>query len=288
LTDLLATLKGTLAPVAAVRQVELVMEAPEVDVVVTDGDLLTRVLRNLLTNALAFTEAGEVRVGAARSESGSHLEITVRDTGIGIAPEHTERIFDEFFQVPNHLQARRCGTGLGLPYTRQVTQALGGQLRLESTLGTGSTFTVALPLTSEQRGVAAPPDIRVNHVVVLTHDPDLEEALGEMLVGISQRISQAADAGEAFGAIVESTPDLLLLDLRMPDGGGADVLTAIRMNPEPAIRDLPTILMTSVDIEAPVRRAAEPAAAMVNTNGLDRSTLARAIASVLSAPEEVS
>jgi CheY-like chemotaxis protein len=210
----------------------------------------------------------------------------VRDTGIGIAPEHTERIFDEFFQVPNHLQAQRCGTGLGLPYTRQVIHALGGQLRLESTLGGGSTFTVALPLTAQQHRVEAPPDIRVNHVVVLTHDPGFREVLEEMLGGISERISRASDAAEALATIGQSTPDLLLLDLRMPDGGGADVLTALRTNPEPAIRDLPTILLTSVDIEATVRRAAEPPAAMLNTNGLNRSTLARAIAAVLSAPEE--
>ena len=109
----------------------------------TDRHLLVQVLRNLISNALKFTDAGEVRIGAATGDG--EIAFSVADTGLGIGDEDQERIFDEFAQVDDAQRGRPLGTGLGLPFVRQVTQLLGGRLELDSSLGEGSTFRVIVP-----------------------------------------------------------------------------------------------------------------------------------------------
>ena len=138
-------LEGTTAPLVTRPEVSLVVEdAGPVGVVRTDPTLLAHVLRNLLSNAVKFTEAGEVHMSAARD--GKVVRITVRDTGIGIAPDDLPRVFEEFYQVRTPLQAGSKGSGLGLPFARRVAHILGGDLTLSSTPGEGSTFVLELPL----------------------------------------------------------------------------------------------------------------------------------------------
>jgi signal transduction histidine kinase len=285
LAALLGELAATLRPLAINKEVELVVEEPEIDVLVTDGDLLTRVLRNLLTNALAFTEHGRIRVRTTADAAGREIRIAVGDTGIGIATEHVGRVFEEFFQVPSHLQTQRHGTGLGLPYARRVTQALGGRLELESVLGLGSTFTVVLPMIVEERP-DHPSDLRVGHVLVADDDPAFRYVVRGMLDGLAEQVSEAGDGTEAIAQVTVSRPDLLLLDLRMPNLGGAEVYATLRNSPDPALRDLPTILMTSMPIDDALRPAVEPAAALLSKSDLDRATLARMIAAVLTSKEQ--
>jgi signal transduction histidine kinase len=122
------------------------VEEPEPVALRSDEVLLARVLRNLLTNALKFTEQGSVRLTARRLPGGDRIELQVTDTGIGIPEELHERIFDEFYQVPGGLAARGTGTGLGLPYARRLVAILGGELRVQSEPGRGSAFTVCLPI----------------------------------------------------------------------------------------------------------------------------------------------
>ncbi|MFI5894189.1 sensor histidine kinase [Actinoplanes sp. NPDC051513] len=136
-------LRGTLRPLATRPEVDFVVEEPRVAGVRTDEVLLTRVLRNLLTNAIKFTAEGEVRL-AVRPVDGD-VEFSVSDTGTGIPAEFHERIFEEFYQVPRSQAVQGKGTGLGLPYARRLVAILGGGLRVESVPGEGSTFTVRLP-----------------------------------------------------------------------------------------------------------------------------------------------
>ncbi|MFC4584650.1 sensor histidine kinase [Sphaerisporangium corydalis] len=138
-------LRMTLHPTAGTDNVRLTVDvahAPET--LVTDEVLLSRILRNLLSNSLKFTESGEVGL-RAYSEAGEVVFI-VTDTGIGIPPEHQERVFEEFYQVPGAAQVRARGTGLGLPYARRLAEVLGGTLSLSSAPGEGTTVTVRLPL----------------------------------------------------------------------------------------------------------------------------------------------
>ncbi|CAO0825148.1 Autoinducer 2 sensor kinase/phosphatase LuxQ [Streptomyces microflavus] len=113
----------------------------------TDEVLLTRVLRNLLSNALKFTEKGEVRLEFAvdPAASGPWMTFTVTDTGVGIPETELPRVFEEFYQVRGPLQRIHRGTGLGLPYARALTELLGGTLQLSSTPGVGTRVEVRLP-----------------------------------------------------------------------------------------------------------------------------------------------
>jgi signal transduction histidine kinase len=136
-------LRGTLRPLATRPDVDFVVDEPAVPRLRTDEVLLARVLRNLLTNALKFTAAGYVTLTVREVDAG--VEFTVTDTGPGIPPELHERIFEEFYQVPGSHALNGKGTGLGLPYARRLIGILGGALRVSSTPGEGSVFTVRLP-----------------------------------------------------------------------------------------------------------------------------------------------
>ncbi|MDY7084182.1 MAG: sensor histidine kinase [Actinomycetota bacterium] len=136
-------LRGTLRPLATRDEVTFSVDEPAVSSIRSDEVLLARVLRNLLTNALKFTAEGEVRLTVR--PAGDDVEFVVSDTGTGIAPELHERIFEEFYQVPGSKALSGKGTGLGLPYARRLAGILGGALRVDSTPGEGSIFTLRLP-----------------------------------------------------------------------------------------------------------------------------------------------
>ena len=144
-TDLFGALRGMFRPLMTSDEVALVFEAPEHEVTLTtDEGKLSQILRNLISNAIKFTERGEIRVVAAL-DSDDHIGFRVTDTGVGIAPEDQARIFEEFTQVENPLQKHVRGTGLGLPLSRKLAGLLGGRLEMESTPGLGSRFELRLP-----------------------------------------------------------------------------------------------------------------------------------------------
>jgi signal transduction histidine kinase len=150
-TDVFAALRGVFRPLLSSESVELVFEdASGLPALRTDEGKLGQILRNLISNALKFTERGEVRV-SAELLTGDRVAFRVVDTGIGIAPEDVELIFKEFAQVENPLQRRAHGTGLGLPLSRRLAEFLGGSLGVRSTPGVGSVFTAVLPLVYNER-----------------------------------------------------------------------------------------------------------------------------------------
>ncbi len=146
LPQLLGALRGMLRPLVQRATVQLVVEDPpeSIEELHTDEGKLSQILRNFVSNALKFTAEGEVRLRASRIAPGM-LRLEVTDTGIGIAPAHQEAIFEEFFQVEGAFQKGAQGTGLGLPLTRRLAEALGGKVWMHSEPGVGSTFGVDLP-----------------------------------------------------------------------------------------------------------------------------------------------
>jgi signal transduction histidine kinase len=135
-------------PLAREKRLEMTIEAPDPDVVLTtDPDRLLQVFINLLSNAVKFTESGSIQVRASRL--GDAVEVTVRDTGIGIEPGTIARIFEPFRQIESPTTRRSGGTGLGLTISRRLLELLGGEIEVESTPGEGSTFTVRLPVGSD-------------------------------------------------------------------------------------------------------------------------------------------
>jgi signal transduction histidine kinase len=128
-------------PLAEQKGLTLRADVPD-GVIRTDGGKLRQILVNLLSNAVKFTETGEITVGVRRGEY--RIEFYVTDTGIGIAEENLQRIFEPFWQVEQSSTRRAGGTGLGLTVSRSLARMLGGDVRVESRPGEGSTFTLTL------------------------------------------------------------------------------------------------------------------------------------------------
>jgi len=145
--DLFAALRGMFRVLTPSDRVTLVLDDPvDVPSLTTDEGKLSQILRNFIGNALKFTERGEVRVSAAVGPD-DQVMFAVTDTGIGIAAEDQERIFDEFSQLESALQRKATGAGLGLPLSRKLAELLGGHVALTSEPGLGSTFSVTIPAT---------------------------------------------------------------------------------------------------------------------------------------------
>ena len=144
--DLFAALRGMFRPIVDASAVDLIFEEPVVlPKLYTDDKKLAQILRNFISNSLKFTTRGEVRV-SARLEGHDHVRFAVSDTGIGIAPQLHGALFEDFSQVDSPLQKRLRGTGLGLSLCKRFAQLLGGDVGVQSTPGTGSTFFVIIPL----------------------------------------------------------------------------------------------------------------------------------------------
>ncbi|WP_338581103.1 ATP-binding protein [Pseudomonas sp. MAG733B] len=144
--DLFAALRGMFRPIVDATAVDLIFEEPVgLPRLYTDDKKLAQILRNFISNSLKFTTRGEVRV-SARLENSSHVRFAVNDTGIGIAAELHGALFEDFSQVDSPLQKRLRGTGLGLSLCKRFAGLLGGEVGLQSTPGTGSTFFVIIPL----------------------------------------------------------------------------------------------------------------------------------------------
>ena len=144
--SLFGALRGMLRPLLVGDAVALVFEdCGKLPPLVTDEPKVSQILRNFISNALKFTPQGEVRVRAAANPDGDTVTFSVRDTGIGIAPENLELIFEEFGQVAGPIQSRVKGTGLGLPLSKKLAELLGGRIAVESAPGQGSVFSLILP-----------------------------------------------------------------------------------------------------------------------------------------------
>ncbi|MEZ0076931.1 ATP-binding protein [Planotetraspora sp. GP83] len=250
-------LTGLLRPM--VRDgVELAVEDPgAAGHLFTDEVMLTRVLRNLLTNGLKFTERGEVRL-SAREEDGE-VVLSVADTGIGIAADQLDKIFEEFYQVRGPLQAEVTGTGLGLPYARRLVRILGGTMSVRSTAGRGTTFEVRLPRP------------KVGRALIVDDDAAFRLVLLDLVKGVADTVEQAADGQEGLEAMRRSRPDVVFLDMRMPAMGGARVLEA--MHDDDLLREIPVVVVTSAEVGLPPGGAV----AVLQKSALSRTELLRVI-----------
>lgn len=195
-----------------------------------DAGRLRQILFNLLANAIKFTDAGEISLTSAvdRSDSGDALVFTVTDTGIGIAPEHFERIFEPFTQVDASTTRKYGGTGLGLPICRRLATAMGGTLQVESELGVGSRFIVRLPLTEIVVADGGTATALQDATVLLVESNPL--ARGVLKAALSAQVSNlgiVGTLGEARQFIAGRACDLVLVEgktLSEPQRAAAEVL----------------------------------------------------------------
>ncbi|AWJ84865.1 hybrid sensor histidine kinase/response regulator [Azospirillum sp. TSH58] len=218
----------------------------------TDGGLLERVLRNLLTNAIRYTRQGRVLFGARRR--GGALRFEVWDTGIGIPENQIDRIFQDFYQIGNAARDRREGLGMGLSIARRLVHMLGGTIEVTSSPGKGSCFAVTLPQGAilDQRHCGDSPEDSASasgeadgdaSVLLVEDDAVIRMALALMLDGWGYRVTEAGSVAEAL-ELVDGTlvPDLVLTDYRLPDGDtGLMLMDTLRRR---FGSDLPGVLLT--------------------------------------------
>ena len=202
-----------------------------------DGDAvrLSQVFSNLLTNACRYTPAGG-SVDVSAKPEGPSIEVSIRDSGIGVAPELQERIFDLFEQANKSLERGTAGLGIGLTLTRQLVQLHGGAVFMTSAgLGMGSCFTVRLPLldrTDVVQEVANRRTPRPSALNILLADDnvDLAESFATFLQMEGHHVEIAMDGEAALKAATERVPDAALLDIGMPGRNGYDVARMLRSN----------------------------------------------------------
>ncbi len=240
------------------KGIKLVNNAEGVPTVMLDGHRFRQVLFNLIGNAVKFTERGSVTVAA--SYNGASLEVSVSDTGCGIASDMLSRILDPFVQVldPSHAADRAGGTGLGLSICRRLVETMGGELVVESELGKGSKFRVIVPgvVAAEEKAIpaaeaktAAPLGKVPGHVLVVDDSPVNQKVLTAFLrkAGVPA-IDQAGDGVEALSALDSAIKagnphDFVFSDFWMPNMNGLELIERIRADSR--FRRLPVFAVTA-------------------------------------------
>jgi signal transduction histidine kinase/CheY-like chemotaxis protein len=251
LERLFGALRGMLRPLLVTETVKLVFDdATHIPPLYTDEGKVSQILRNFLSNALKFTEHGEVRLSAALSPDGQRVVLSVADTGIGIAPEDQARIFEEFGQVEHAMQRKVKGTGLGLALSRRLAEVLGGTITVQSAPGLGSTFSVDLPLLYTEKPAAVQPialDPSRIPLMVLDDDPAMHHVYERMLRGTEFEMLRARTVRDAQAWLASGKPRALVLDIRLFGEDTWSLLAELRSRPE--TRALPVVVVTSVDDE---------------------------------------
>lgn len=270
--QLFGALRGVLRPLLR-PGTELIFDLPpDLPNFHTDEAKVSQILRNLVSNAIKFTERGEIRISAAAAGD-DWLVFTISDTGVGISPEDQDRIFDEFSQVKNPLQRRAKGTGLGLPISRRLAQLLGGDIEVESAIGAGATFTLTIPRAYAPAGAAT---LRPYHILIVDDDEAFRYIVRQFLSGANYVIGEAADGLEALQYLKDRNPDVLLVDIAMPVMDGFELLEKIgRLTPAPQSK---IIVMTSAVLQPAERRRLTRAVSVLRKDSLSKSVLLSAIA----------
>ncbi|MBV9074324.1 MAG: response regulator [Acidobacteria bacterium] len=238
--DLFGALRGMLKPILETASVSLVFEElPELPTMFTDEGKISQILRNFISNALKFTERGEVRV-SARLEDPQTIAFSVADTGIGIAPENLERVFEEFAQVENKLQRRVQGTGLGLPLSRQLAKLLGGRVELQSELGVGSTFSVHLPIIfagTDIKEESEIPQLESGRIPVVLIEDNRETAfvISKFLEHTEFQVIPTYDTGRGMEVLDRVKPAAAILDVLVDGEASWETLKRIRTQNIPVI-----------------------------------------------------
>jgi signal transduction histidine kinase/CheY-like chemotaxis protein len=214
-----------------------------------DALRLRQVLFNLVGNALKFTSEGAVELTAEARPKSKHavwMHVAVRDSGLGIAPEHLPTLFERFAQADDSEVRKFGGTGLGLAIAKQLTELMGGRIWAESTLGEGSTFHVELPMTLAEQVTpvlhqapaalaALAEEAQVRAVRVLAVDDNAVNllVLDQLLSAFGHDVSKAASGPEALGLLATQPFDIVLLDIQMPGMTGVECLQKLRETPGP-------------------------------------------------------
>jgi PAS domain S-box-containing protein len=261
-TDLPSVLEAAMEsvrPSAEAKRVRLTSAFGNINgVVMADRNRIQQIAWNLLTNAVKFTPTGG-RIHVMVERVNSHVEISVADTGVGIAPEYLDKVFDRFTQVDSTITRTYSGLGLGLSIAKHLTELHGGRISAKSAgVGDGATFCIQLPLLSahdgEDRGsrqraaeidaALQEEDLREIHVVVVDDDGDSADIVARILRRRGANVRIARDMDGALNLIQEEVPHVLLSDIGMPQHDGYELITRVRALPQG--RKLPAVALTAL------------------------------------------
>jgi signal transduction histidine kinase/CheY-like chemotaxis protein len=240
----------------------VIQQINELGILHSDSTKVRQILLNLLSNAAKFTDAGTITLEVERKhdQAGDQFCFRVMDTGIGIAADQLDRLFQAFTQADATTTRKYGGTGLGLVLSRRLSELLGGAISVESTLGVGSCFEFSLPAT--QAGQTAPSiesrlDIHVPEnqpnsmtdalgtVLVIDDDPAAREVITRYLVSHGLHVETASTGAEGIRRARELQPIAITLDVVMREMDGWEVLTTLKA--DPAVSHIPVIMLTIVD-----------------------------------------
>jgi CheY-like chemotaxis protein len=234
-----------------------------------DEDKLIQVVINLFSNAVKFTEKGNVTCEVFQKDN--EVIVTVSDTGIGIAPEDYGAVFEQFKQVGGDtLTDKPKGTGLGLPICKEIVEHHGGRIWVESTIGKGSTFSFAIPFIPLDKNNKKQKPIHLDELVkqlkvqmvfsqlksngkmasilVVDDDDSIRSLLDQELSEAGYLIEQATNGKQALECIRKNRPDLIILDVMMPEMNGFDVAAILKNDPQ--TMDIPIIILSIVQDKA--------------------------------------
>jgi signal transduction histidine kinase/CheY-like chemotaxis protein len=248
LAPLLERLAESFAPQAERKGLRL-RAVPTRVAVQSDPVLLERVLLNLLANALRYTERGGIVIGCRRR--GERVRIEVWDSGTGIAPEHHQAVFQEFYQVGNPERDRQKGLGLGLAIAARVARLLGSRIDMHSRVGRGSVFAIELPRGKASATRAGAPAVRYQAdslrgalILVVDDDPLVREAMETLFQQWGCEVASAANGDQAVAQArrLVRAPDAIVCDYRLPEGETG--IDAIRRLQAAVGADVPAALVT--------------------------------------------
>ena len=232
------------------RETAIALEVEKGILTEFDPDIVTSILNNLMSNALKYTPSGTVTLRLSTTEDGRTAEMSVSDTGYGIARDELDKIFQRYYQIRGDHLAQ--GTGIGLALVKNLVQLSGWQIHVDSEPGKGSVFTVSIPLEERGAGEETPgqeslTDPRQDSkpiLVVVEDNEDIRNYIRETL-GEEYTVVLAKDGAEGWSAILKAVPDLVISDIMMPVMDGIELCSRIKKDVQ--VSHIPVILLTAKD-----------------------------------------
>jgi PAS domain S-box-containing protein len=230
------------------KDLKLELQLPDgVPDIMGDRLRLNQIVTNLISNAVKFTDEGWIRVSLCTLEGAVRLDVA--DSGIGISMEDQGKIFEKFYRADTPVMEGRGGTGLGLAITKELVELHGGRLWVKSEIDVGSTFTVVLPAAAQDLPASVLADLPAGakKVLVVDDERDILALLRHQLAMQGYQVITAATGGKAITKAIDEQPDLITLDILLPDRHGFDVLRELKARPETA--HIPVIVLSVVQDE---------------------------------------
>jgi signal transduction histidine kinase/CheY-like chemotaxis protein len=238
------------------KGVELIYEPSDKNLIIfCDRNRLFQVFVNLISNAIKFTYKGSIRFGYNRTPG--YVDFYVKDTGKGISAEKLDKVFERFVKADNFTQ----GTGLGLSICKSIVERMGGEISVSSQIGEGTCFTFRIPeynvlKNSSESSVSFTQsncDVPEDCTVLVAEDTDSNYKLIEAMIGRSYKLIRAVNGVEAVALCSELQPDLVLMDIKMPEMNGLDATQIIRRS----FPDIPIIIQSAYAFEDDRKKAME-------------------------------